>query len=36
MRRRDTVDEATLHRIAWAAVKRSSVKVNGVRRRRAE
>lgn len=35
MRRRDAVDEATLHRIAWAAVKRSYVKVNGVWRRRA-
>lgn len=27
-------DEATLHRIAWAAVKRSYVKVNGIWMRR--
>lgn len=35
--RRGAGDEATLHRIAWATVKRSYVKVNGVwTRRRAE
>jgi cation transport regulator len=32
--RRGASDEATLHRIAWAAVKRSYVKVNGVWMRR--